>query len=107
DGLSPETTEGREGFVHPVLVQGDSTEVELRFIARDFDDDRLGEHVTFLRALAEEVAAAEPRCSIEVEARTQSRNPRAGIEGNPQIVRTLEEATRRVGLEPRQTAIRG
>ena len=107
DGLSPETTEGREGFVHPVLVQGDSTEVELRFIARDFDDDRLGEHVTFLRALGEEVAAAEPRCSIEVEDRIQYRNPRAGIERNPQIVANLEEAIRRVGLEPRQTAIRG
>jgi tripeptide aminopeptidase len=107
DGLSPETTEGREGFVHPVLVQGDSTEVELRFIARDFENDRLAEHVTFLRALAEEVAATEPRCSIEVEDRIQYRNPRDGIERNPQIVANLEEAIRRVGLEPRQTAIRG
>jgi tripeptide aminopeptidase len=107
DGLSPETTEGREGFVHPVLVQGDSTEVELRFIARDFEDDRLAEHVVFLRAIAEEVAAAEPRCSIEVDDRIQYRNPRDGIERDPRIVANLEEAIRRVGLEPRQTAIRG
>jgi tripeptide aminopeptidase len=107
EGLSPETTDGRDGFVHPVLVQGDSTEVELRFIARDFEDDRLADHVVFLRALAEEVAATEPRCSIEVEDRIQYRNPRAGIEQNPQIVANLEEAIRRVGLEPRQTAIRG
>jgi tripeptide aminopeptidase len=90
-----------------VLVQGDSTEVELRFIARDFEDDRLAEHVAFLRALAEEVAAAEPRCSIEVEDRIQYRNPHAGIERNPRIVANLEEAIRRVGLEPRKTAIRG
>jgi tripeptide aminopeptidase len=107
DGLSPETTEGREGFVHPVLVQGDSSEVELRFIARDFENDRLAEHVAFLRALAEEVAAAEPRCSIEVEDRIQYRNPRDGIERDPRIVANLEEAVRRIGLEPRQTAIRG
>jgi tripeptide aminopeptidase len=107
DRLSPETTEGRDGFVHPVLLQGDSTEVELRFIARDFEDDRLAEHVAFLRKLAEEVAAAEPRCSIEVEDRIQYRNPRAGIERDPQIVANLVEAIRRVGLEPRQTAIRG
>jgi tripeptide aminopeptidase len=107
DGPSPETTEGREGFVHPVLVQGDSTEVELRFIARDFEDDRLAGHVAFLRGLAEDVAAAEPRCSIEVEDRIQYRNPREGIERNPQIVANLEEAIRRVGLEPKQTAIRG
>jgi tripeptide aminopeptidase len=107
DRLSPETTEEREGYVHPVLVQGDSTEVELRFIARDFEDDRLAEHVAFLRGLAEEVAAAEPRCSIEVEDRIQYRNTRSGLERHPQIVANLEEAIRRVGLEPRQTAIRG
>ena len=105
--LSPETTEGREGFVHPVLVQGDSSEVELRFIARDFENERLAEHVAFLRGLAEEVAAAEPRCSIEVEDRVQYRNPRVALDRHPEIVANLEEAIRRVGLEPRQTSIRG
>jgi len=107
DGLSPETTEGRDGFVHPVLVEGDSSEVELRFIVRDFDDDRLAEHVAFLRDVAEEVCAAEPRCTIEVEDRIQYRNPRAVLERHPQIVANLDEAIRRVGLEPKETAIRG
>jgi tripeptide aminopeptidase len=107
DRRSPETTEGREGYVHPVLVEGDSAEVELRFIARDFDDDRLAEHVAFLRGLAEEVAGAEPRCSIEVEDRIQYQNPRVAIEQHPEIIGNLEEAIRRVGLEPQQTAIRG
>lgn len=107
DSRSPETTEGREGYVHPVLVGGDSTEVELRFIARDFENDRLAEHVAFLRGLAEEVAAAEPRCTIEVEDRIQYLNTRDGLERYPEIVANLEEAIRRVGLEPRQTAIRG
>ena len=107
DSLSPETTEGREGYVHPVLVEGDSAEVELRFIARDFEDDGLAEHVDFLRGLADEVAAAEPRCSIEVESQIQYRNTRDGVEQHPQIVANLEEAIRRVGLEPKRTAIRG
>ena len=107
DRLSPETSAGREGYVHPVLVEGDSTEVELRFIARDFENDRLAEHVAFLRALAEEVGAAEPRCSIEVEDRIQYLNTRDGLARYPEIVANLEEAIRRVGLEPRQTAIRG
>jgi tripeptide aminopeptidase len=107
DRLSPETTEGRDGFVHPVLVQGDSTEVELRFIARDFENDRLAGHVAFLRDLAEEVCATEPRCSIVVEDRIQYLNPRGGIERDPRIVANLEHAIRRVGLEPKQTAIRG
>lgn len=104
---SPETTEGREGYVHPVMVEGDSSAVELRFIARDFENDRLDGHVAFLRGVAEEVAAAEPRCSIEVADRISYRNPREAIERNPRIVASLEEAVRRVGLEPRQTAIRG
>ncbi len=107
DGLSPETTEGREGYVHPVLVQGDALRVDLRFIARDFENDRLDEHVAFLRKLAGEVAATDPRCSIEVEEHIQYRNTRDGLEQHPEIVANLEEAIRRVGLEPRQTAIRG
>ena len=107
DRLSPETTEGREGYVHPVLLEGDSSEIELRFIVRDFENDRLAEHVAFLRGLAEEVAAAEPRASIEVEDRIQYRNTRDALEQYPEIVASLEEAIRRVGLEPRQTAIRG
>jgi tripeptide aminopeptidase len=107
DRLSPETTEEREGYVHPVLVEGDSAEVELRFIVRDFDDDRLAEHVAFLQALAEEVCAAEPRCTIEVEHHIQYRNPRVALDRHPKIIANLEEAVRRVGLEPKQTAIRG
>jgi tripeptide aminopeptidase len=107
DGLSPETTDGRDGYVHPVFVQGDSSEVELRFIARDFDNDRLADHVSFLRRLADEVAAAEPRSSIEVEDHIQYRNTRAALERRPEIVVNLEEAIRRTGLEPKRTAIRG
>ena len=107
DRLSPETTEEREGYVHPVLVEGDSSAVELRFIVRDFDDDLLAEHVAFLRSLAEEVCTAAQRCTIEVEDRIQYRNPRAALERHPQIVANLEEAIRRVGLEPKDTAIRG
>jgi tripeptide aminopeptidase len=107
DRLSPETTEGREGYVHPVLVDGDSSEVELRFIVRDFENDLLDEHVAFLRGLADEVAAAEPRCSIEVESRIQYRNMRDTLAHHPEIVANLEEAIRRAGLEPKQTAIRG
>jgi tripeptide aminopeptidase len=107
DSLSPETTEGRNGFVHPVVFTGDSSEVELRFIVRDFENDLLDEHVEFLRGIAEEVAATDARCSIDVETRIQYRNMRDGLQQHPEIVANLEEAVRRVGLEPRRTAIRG
>jgi len=107
DRLSPETTEGREGYVHPTLVSGDSTEVELRFIVRDFDDDELDRNVEFLATLASDVAAEDARCTIDVESRIQYRNMRATLERHPEIVENLEEAVRRIGFEPRRTAIRG
>jgi tripeptide aminopeptidase len=105
--LSPETTDGREGFVHPTVVDGDSTQVELRFIVRDFEDDLLDRHVETLRSIAEEVAASEPRASIDVESRIQYRNMRDALAVRPEIVGNLEEAIRRVGLEPKLTSIRG
>jgi tripeptide aminopeptidase len=107
EARSPETTEDREGYVHPVVISGDSSEVELRFIVRDFENDQLDEHIEFLRGLASEVAATDERCSIEVEARIQYRNMRDTLGGHPEIVANLEEAVRRIGLEPRRTSIRG
>ena len=107
DRLSPETTADREGYVHPVVISGDSSEVELRFIVRDFENDLLDRHVEFLHDIATEVAAADERCSIEVESRIQYRNMRDSLQQHPEIVANLEEAVRRVGLEPKRTAIRG
>ena len=107
DGHSPETTDGREGFVHPVMIAGEPASVELRFIVRDFEDDLLDEHVSFLRSVADEVAAAAPRAQIEFESTIQYRNMRDTLREHPEIVANLEEAIRRVGLEPKQTAIRG
>ena len=95
DSLSPETTEEREGYVHPVVISGDSSEVELRFIVRDFENDLLDEHIEFLRGIAREVAATDERCSIEVESRIQYRNMRDTLEQHPEIVANLEEAVRR------------
>ena len=107
DRLSPETTEEREGYVHPIVIAGDSSEVEIRFIVRDFENDLLDQHVEFLRGLAAEVAATDERSSIEVESRIQYRNMRDTLQQHPEIVAHLEEAVRRVGLEPLKTAIRG
>jgi tripeptide aminopeptidase len=107
DRLSPETTEEREGYVHPTLVSGDSSEVELRFIVRDFEDDELDSNVEYLRDLAREVASKDDRASIEVESFIQYRNMRDTLLKHPEIVTHLDEAVRRVGLEPKRTAIRG
>src|SRR5207244_100744 len=96
DRLSPETTDEREGYVHPVLVSGDSSEVELRFIARDFDNAKLDEHIEFLRGLANDVAATDDRCSIQFESFIQYRNMRNTLNQHPEIADRLETAVRRV-----------
>ena len=107
DTLSPETTEEREGFVHPTEIAGDASALELRFIARDFDDEQLERHVDFLRSLAAEVVAEEPRATIDVSTRIQYRNMRNALSQRPEIVANAEEALRRVGLEPIRKPIRG
>ena len=107
DRLSPETTKERDGYVHPTVVEGDSSAVELRFIVRDFENDVLDENVELLRSIAAEVAATDERCSIEVESFIQYRNMRDTLRKHPEIVANLEEAVRRAGLEPKRTAIRG
>jgi tripeptide aminopeptidase len=107
DRLSPETTREREGFVHPIVISGDSSEVEIRFIVRDFENDELDRHVEFLRGIAADVAATDERCSIDVESKIQYRNMRDTLKNHPEIVSNLEEAVRRVGLEPKLTSIRG
>ena len=107
DRLSPETTEDREGYVHPIVISGDSSEVELRFIVRDFENDLLDQHVELLRSIAAEVAATDARCSIEVESEIQYRNMRDTLAHHPEILANLAEAVRRVGLEQRRTSIRG
>jgi tripeptide aminopeptidase len=107
DGLSPETTEGRKGYIHPNMISGEDAEVELRFIVRDFENDLLEEHVELLRNIAAEVEALDPRASIEVESSISYRNMRDKLKQRPEIVAAAAEAIRRVGLEPRKTAIRG
>lgn len=107
DRLSPETTEGREGYVHPHRVSGNAEEAIVDFIARDHDDDLLAEHVELLRELSGQVKVREPRAYVEIEVRDSYRNMRPFIEENPRVVDAALEAIRRAGVEPRLAITRG
>jgi tripeptide aminopeptidase len=107
DAWSPETTEEREGFVHPYVIRGTDAEVELTFIVRDHDDGKLEQHVERLRALVDEVVSPEPRASYTFEAKVQYRNMKNRLDQEPAIVEKADEAIRRLGLEPKRTLIRG
>jgi tripeptide aminopeptidase len=107
DGLSPETTEGREGFVHPMRISGTAEETKLGFIVRDHDDEKLEEHVALLRRLADEVVAREPRARLEVEIEFQYPNMGQAIEKHPRVVAAAVEAYRRIRVEAVFEPIRG
>ncbi len=105
--LSPETTEGREGYVHPHRISGSVEETIVDFIARDHDDDLLAEHVALLERLAREAGEREPRAKVDVEVRHSYRNMRPYIEQRPHVVEAALEAIRRAGVEPRMAITRG
>jgi tripeptide aminopeptidase len=107
DRLSPETTTGRDGFIHPTLLTGDAGHAELRAIVRDFDDDRLREHIELVTDTVERVTADHPGARAAVEVRPQYRNMRAYIAAVPDVVSAAEQAIRAEGIEPVRTPIRG
>jgi tripeptide aminopeptidase len=107
DGLSPETTEGREGYVHPSSISGNAEEAVVDFLARDHDDVLLEDHVELLRKLADDLAKREPRAKVDVEVRDTYRNMRPYIEQDPRVVEAALEAIRRAGVEPVLAITRG
>lgn len=107
DDRSPETTDGRRGFIHPHRFTGTTAEAELRFIARDFDAARLAEHEQLLRKLADDVAAEEPRARVSVTVEEQYRNMKEFLDQDPRVTEAADEAARRCGLDPWREPIRG
>jgi tripeptide aminopeptidase len=107
DTLSPETTEEREGFVHPYRIEGGAEGVTVTLIARDHDGAKLEEHVALVQRLAEDAVADEPRASVSIERWDQYRNMREALDRVPHVVEAALEATRRAGLKPKLESIRG
>ncbi len=105
--LSPETTDGYEGFVHPYAIEGGVEQVTLRLLLRDFSDEKLMEYRTFLVGLAEEVAHLDERATVTVEFKEQYRNMRDTLNKVPFVVEYAEEAIRRAGVDPFSTPVRG
>ena len=105
--LSPETTEDREGFVHPYVLKGGVEETSIRFLIRDFVTAGLREKEAQLEKLARETVAAWPGASVEVEVEESYRNMKEVLDRHPQVADIAREAIRRAGLTVRSTAIRG
>ena len=106
-GLSPETTEGREGFVHPETIRGNTEACVVTLILRDHDREKLAVHERLVRELAKAAAAAHPGSSVAIEVAEQYRNMKEYLREHPRVVEAAQEAVRRAGLEPTMQIIRG
>lgn len=105
--MTPETTEGRDGFIHCVEMTGGSSEMKLKLILRDFERDGLAEKGELLRKVCAAVQATEPRATITCEISHQYRNMRYWLEDDMTPVDLARAGYRRIGLEPKSEPIRG
>jgi tripeptide aminopeptidase len=104
---SPETTEGREGFLHPIGLSGTLETATLGLIVRDFTDEGLRKKEALLESIVKDVMRDFPRSTYRLEVRQQYRNMKQVIDRHPEIVDHAMEAIRRAGLTPVKTSIRG
>ncbi len=105
--VSPECTEGRDGFMHPYSIEGGVASVEIQIILRSFESAQLEVYANQLRELAKEVAAEFPSCEIDVKTSRQYRNLGDGLKNEPRAVEYAVEAHKRLGREAKLGIIRG
>jgi tripeptide aminopeptidase len=104
---SPETTTGREGFVHPVAVNGIAEKASIQFIVRDFTEAGLQSHHARLKQIAIDVVKQFPGASMEYTTAEQYRNMKMILDKFPQVTAYAAEAIQRAGLTVKKESIRG
>ena len=105
--LSPETTEGREGFIHPVELKATAEGATIRFIIRDFTELELQENGAILQSIVDKVLKKYPKSSAKVTITEQYRNMKQVLDKHPEIVKNAEAAIKRAGVTPIKRSIRG
>ncbi|MCO5950657.1 peptidase T [Mucilaginibacter flavidus] len=105
--LSPEGTENKQGFVHPVAIEAHVETASVDFIIRDFDDDKLAEHANVIRQIADRVLKNFPGSTCTLDVKPQYRNMKSVLDKHPQIVEYGMEAMKRAGLDAKLCSIRG
>lgn len=107
DRLTPEATQGKEGFIHPVNITGTAELAEAHFIIRDFDDENLKAHEEKLEAVVQQILKSYPNITYDFAVTEQYRNMKKVLDQHPQVIEYGVEAIKRAGLIPKQRSIRG
>lgn len=105
--ISPECTEDREGFIHPVDLNGDASSCKCHLILRDFDENKLKKLGDMVKKIAKSVADDEPRLKVSVEIKPSYPNMYQFLKDKPEIADRLNEAVKLAGIEPTLVPIRG
>jgi len=104
---SPATTEKREGYLHPYVIEGGVEKVTLRVLLRDFDADGIRAKTVRLNEIRDQVASQFPRARVELEVKESYKNMYVKLAENPKVIEYALEATRRAGIQPKTQIIRG
>src|SRR5215203_205156 len=107
DSLSPETTEGYEGYVHPYLMTASVERTSVKLLIRDFNTPGLQEKETFLEGLARDTVSAWPGASLDIKIEESYRNMREVLDQFPGVVENAREAIRRAGIKTLERTISG
>lgn len=107
DHLSPETTENRAGFIHPLHIEGIAEKVRIEFLIRDFVTEGLAEKEAYLEKMLKKALMAYPHSSYTFEVKEQYRNMKEILDQHPQVVAFAEQAIQRAGLTLKKGSIRG
>jgi tripeptide aminopeptidase len=107
DRLSPESTDGRRGFIHPVRLEGIAEKCTIEFIIRDFETDGLKKKEDYLRTQIEELLRTYPKAKFDFQVNEQYRNMKEVLDLHPQVVEYAKEAIQRAGLTVKTESIRG
>ena len=105
--LSPEVTEGRDGFIHPTDIRGTAEKASIKFILRDFDASKLSFYASIIENTARKVVEVFPHSRYQIKCFEQYRNMRQVLDNYPDVVRFAEQAMRKCGIEPIQLPVRG
>lgn len=107
DRLSPESTEGRRGFIHPVRIEGVAEKCTIDFIIRDFETPGLKKKEDFLRTMIAETVRIYPKVTFEFHVTEQYRNMKEVLDLHPQVVEYAKQAIERAGITVKMESIRG
>ncbi len=105
--LSPETTSGREGFFHPVDINGNAEKATIDFILRDFSKQNLIEHEMLLESIVKKVLERHPKASYEYTVKEQYKNMKVVLDNHPEIIQKAEKAILACGLPLHSIPVRG